>query len=118
MAESIPLSCPFCAGQPRVTSVLRDGYAKHQDDPAARAYFYTCKSCAASGGWGKSEGTALTYWNMRTGLVVELEAQKTKNIVIGEDGRCQCSCADVCPLGRAGSMMRCTETELRSAGKL
>jgi len=59
------LRCPFCGGNPHLTSVLRDGYADYQDDPDARAYFYVCHSCAAEGGWGKSKGTALRCWNMR-----------------------------------------------------
>jgi len=31
---------------------------------------------------------------------------------IGEDGRCTCDAATKCPLGRVGSMARCTEAEL------
>ena len=34
---------------------------------------------------------------------------------IGTDGRCTCSCADQCPLGRSGMALRCTESELRAA---
>ena len=30
-------------------------------------------------------------------------------------GRCECSCADSCPLGRTGSRPRCTAPELRVA---
>lgn len=37
-------------------------------------------------------------------------------VQIGKDGRCQCSCADECPLGRRGMGYRCTEEELKSAG--
>jgi len=39
-----------------------------------------------------------------------------KVVVIGEDGRCMCSCADPCPLGRVGSSYRCTKGELEAAG--
>lgn len=35
---------------------------------------------------------------------------------IGSDGRCTCSCGDPCPLGRAGSALRCTKEELEAAG--
>ena len=58
------LPCPFCGGQPSLHVRPRDGH-----DPGAeggRAYFYTCDSCAAVGGWGKSEGSALRLWNMRS----------------------------------------------------
>lgn len=33
-----------------------------------------------------------------------------------KDGRCDCGCADKCPLGRVGSSLRCTKEELISAG--
>ncbi len=34
---------------------------------------------------------------------------------LADDGRCSCSCADKCPLGRGGSQLRCTTTELKQA---
>jgi hypothetical protein len=37
---------------------------------------------------------------------------------VGADGLCQCSCADTCPLGKAGSMLRCSIAELSAAGIL
>lgn len=39
-----------------------------------------------------------------------------KIVLIGKDGRCTCSCGDPCPLGRVGSMYRCTKQELETAG--
>jgi Lar family restriction alleviation protein len=51
--------CPFCGGSSRLCSSLRDGH----DD--ARAFYYTCDSCAAVGGWAKSETAAIRMWNMR-----------------------------------------------------
>lgn len=39
-------------------------------------------------------------------------------VEIGQDGRCLCTCATVCPLGRAGMELRCTEADLRSKGIL
>jgi Lar family restriction alleviation protein len=59
------LPCPFCGGQPREDSMLRDGYAKWPDDPDARAYFVVCRSCAATGGWAKRPGNARRQWNER-----------------------------------------------------
>ncbi len=32
---------------------------------------------------------------------------------LADDGRCSCSCADKCPLGRGGSQLRCTTGELK-----
>lgn len=64
--KSEPLSCPFCDGTARLESVLRDGYAEIPNDPNAKAYYYTCNSCASVGGWGKSGTSALKLWNMRT----------------------------------------------------
>jgi hypothetical protein len=37
-------------------------------------------------------------------------------VVIGEDGRCMCSCADPCPLHKSGLAYRCTKQELEAAG--
>jgi Lar family restriction alleviation protein len=58
-----PLPCPFCGGRAELRDALREGRAPHDAD--ARAYFYTCDSCAAVGGWAKSSGSALRMWNMR-----------------------------------------------------
>ena len=69
MAESTPLAikaklpCPFCGGCAELHEQLRGDQAPGDAD--ARAYFYVCGSCAAVGGWGKSEGTALRMWNLR-----------------------------------------------------
>ncbi len=60
------LSCPFCNGKARLEKTLRDGYDLWKDDPDAYAYFCICNSCAAQGGWGKSEGSGIKSWNMRT----------------------------------------------------
>lgn len=61
-----PLPCPFCGGRAQLGSEQRDGYAQWPHDPDARAYYYVCDSCAAVGGWGKSETSALRMWNMRS----------------------------------------------------
>jgi hypothetical protein len=37
-------------------------------------------------------------------------------VVIMPDGRCDCSCGDVCALGKTGSHDRCTADELINAG--
>lgn len=37
-------------------------------------------------------------------------------VIIGSDGRCTCSCADPCPLGKAGMQYRCTKEELEARG--
>jgi hypothetical protein len=37
-------------------------------------------------------------------------------VIIGDDGRCMCSCADPCPLGKAGMQYRCTKEELEARG--
>jgi Lar family restriction alleviation protein len=63
-----PLPCPFCGGTPSLNKELRPGYAEYLDDPDAHAFFYSCNSCAAVGGWMKSETSALRMWNMRTPL--------------------------------------------------
>ena len=55
--------CPFCGGQAELHKQLRDGHEPYEAE--AYAYFYICASCAACGGWGKSEGTALRLWDMR-----------------------------------------------------
>ena len=35
---------------------------------------------------------------------------------IGKDGKCKCSCATPCPLGKRGTTYRCTKEELDEAG--
>ena len=42
--------------------------------------------------------------------------ERIEPIAIGEDGRCTCTCAGNCPLGRSGMSYRCTEEELKDAG--
>lgn len=37
-------------------------------------------------------------------------------IEILKDGRCGCNCGTPCPLGKTGSLSRCTKRELESAG--
>lgn len=70
MSEPIALGiraeapCPFCGGHAALHKQLRDGHAPEGAD--AYAYFYVCDSCAACGGWGKSESSALRMWNLRT----------------------------------------------------
>jgi len=34
-------------------------------------------------------------------------------ITIGKDGRCECDCSIMCPLGKTGMAARCTVDELR-----
>ena len=60
-----PLPCPFCGGHPRLDKTLRDGYEDFKNDPDAYAYSLRCVSCAATGGWAKSESGAIMRWNMR-----------------------------------------------------
>ena len=62
-----PLPCPFCGGVATLNNELREGFVP--DEEGARSYFYVCDSCAAAGGWGKSESSALRYWNMRKAAV-------------------------------------------------
>jgi hypothetical protein len=45
-------------------------------------------------------------------LRADLARYRIKNL--GKDGLCQCSCADVCPVNKCGSMTRCSRTELES----
>jgi len=58
--------CPFCGGDTNIDKILRDGYEKYPDDPDAFAYVVRCISCAAEGGWAKTEGNAIRNWNMRS----------------------------------------------------
>lgn len=61
-----PLPCPFCSGtRTSVRKLLRDGYEKSPSDPDAHAYTIVCGSCAAEGGWAKSESGASRLWNTR-----------------------------------------------------
>lgn len=57
------LKCPFCGGEALKDNSLRDGC--NDGEPDARAYWITCRFCAATGGWAKSEGGAARCWNMR-----------------------------------------------------
>lgn len=49
-------------------------------------------------------------------ILENYKKSKEKPIKIAKDGRCTCSCADPCPLGKVGSMTRCTVEELQQAG--
>lgn len=60
-------TCPFCDGDWILEKHLRDGYGENADDPDAFAYFVRCISCAAQGGWAKSENGAFHLWNLRAG---------------------------------------------------
>jgi hypothetical protein len=44
------------------------------------------------------------------------EQKELPIIQVGMDGRCLCSCADKCVLGRVGSQERCTSADLERAG--
>ncbi len=57
--------CPFCGGKGRHNKGNRDGYEDWQDDPDAYAHWIVCRSCAATGGWSKSETGAVRMWNLR-----------------------------------------------------
>lgn len=63
MNELLP--CPFCDGEPLIDSTVREGYERRRDDPDANAWFVRCRSCAAQGGWAKTESGARRWWNMR-----------------------------------------------------
>lgn len=39
-----------------------------------------------------------------------------RSILIKTDGRCGCTCGDVCPLGRMGMQLRCTADDLLLCG--
>ena len=60
------LDCPFCKGEMIANADLRDGYADCPNDPDAFAYYYRCRSCAATSGWSKTKSGAIRYLNMRT----------------------------------------------------
>lgn len=49
--------CPFC-GESRTE-------VHPTVDPRGEIFVVRCLSCAAEGGWGKSEGTAVAHWNLR-----------------------------------------------------
>jgi Lar family restriction alleviation protein len=51
-------ACPFCGGEPLLAKVTCPN--------GLEQYFFRCRSCACEGPWGKSEGTAVLMWNMRT----------------------------------------------------
>jgi hypothetical protein len=52
-------ACLYCGGEMMFCYTLRDGYEDDRDDPDAFAYFYRCRSCAATSPWSKSESSAL-----------------------------------------------------------
>lgn len=58
------LPCPFCGGVGHHERELRNGC--EDGEPDAWAYTIRCYSCAATGGWTKSnEFGAARRWNMR-----------------------------------------------------
>lgn len=65
MAELVLLPCPFCGGAGIPAHALRDGYAETPDDQDATAYWITCRSCAATGGWAKTASGGSRRWNTR-----------------------------------------------------
>ena len=58
--------CPFCGGAAYRERVVRKGYENDLNDADAWAFFIARISCAAQGGWAKSESGAVRWWNMRT----------------------------------------------------
>lgn len=66
LGDPIPAApCPFCAATITIIdATLRDGCRPGEID--AFAYAVRCQSCAATGGWAKSETSAMRYWNMRS----------------------------------------------------
>lgn len=42
--------------------------------------------------------------------------KKDRIVIVGDDGRCTCSCAHTCPRGKAGIATRCTLEELIKDG--
>ena len=58
--------CPFCGGDARIKKT------KHVNADDCR-YYVVCMSCAAEGGWAKSNGGAIVFWNMR---VYKLDTQQ------------------------------------------
>lgn len=52
------LPCPFCGGAALLETI--HGYSDVETQ-----YYVHCLSCAAEGGWGKSEGAARACWNRR-----------------------------------------------------
>ena len=64
--------CPFCGGQGIASKVLRGGCK--DGEPDAWAYFIRCRSCAAEGGWMKTESGGLRMWNMRTPATMEAKS--------------------------------------------
>lgn len=65
MSTTALSKCPFCGGVARLDQTLRDGYQKCQEDEDAWAHFVICNSCAAQGGWAKSQSGAIRWWNTR-----------------------------------------------------
>ncbi len=50
-------NCPFCDGLPLEDSNFVSGDYAY--------YFVRCRSCAAEGGWAKTQTGAIRNWNMR-----------------------------------------------------
>ncbi|MHB1097827.1 MAG: Lar family restriction alleviation protein [Gemmatimonadaceae bacterium] len=75
-ADAALRSCPFCgcSDHLRIDRTLRDGYTMQTEDPDAFAFNIHCPSCAATGGWAKSEAGARRWWNMRARLSETREA--------------------------------------------
>ena len=49
-------------------------------------------------------------------IVMWIFVRLKKPVPVYLDGRCGCSCADPCPLGKRGVQERCTQKELKAAG--
>jgi len=83
-------ACPFCGGKRlMVDQTVRDGYAAYLyvNDPDAIAYDVRCLSCAATGGWARSEAVARRHWNTRStedALLAEVELLRTTYAVFEE----------------------------------
>jgi hypothetical protein len=69
--------------------------------------------------WFRSQQLAATS-KVRTGTTIGFKTSAAKNqkpaVEIGRDGRCKCTCASVCPLGKVGMSYRCTKGDLEAAG--
>jgi hypothetical protein len=72
--------------------------------------------------------STLNEWELSDLLYADNPSPKTRDTVIreilrrrlagiGADNRCTCSCANICPLERVGSMERCRKEELEAFGR-
>lgn len=106
-----PLPCPFCGG----TAEL--GHVEHPPrvvDDLVTKFYYRCLSCACSGGWGRSETTALKMWNMRENKTVRLVPEEVTGNVVSE-----CCCRQLGTLSlRSGDICRYCERIERVRGRL